>query len=142
MPDIQHAIQIDAGREVIYPLVATAVGFRQWWASDVTESPQAVELGFFNRASIYRLRLTADEPPVRAKWECDTGDEWGGTYIEFRLQGRPAGTLLRFTHGNWRSTSDYFVACNTTWGELMFRLKAAAEGVSRGPLFQTASLAY
>jgi hypothetical protein len=37
---------------------------------------------------------------------------------------------------------DYFSSCNTTWAELMFRLKAAAEGKLRGPLFGAGELAY
>jgi hypothetical protein len=33
-------------------------------------------------------------------------------------------------------------SCNTTWGELMFRLKSVAEGKPRGPLFLASELAY
>ena len=54
----------------------------------------------------------------------------------------PSGTLLRFTHGGWKSETDYFFNCNTTWGELMYRLKSAAKGKSRGPLFLASDLAY
>jgi hypothetical protein len=32
--------------------------------------------------------------------------------------------------------------CNTTWGELMYRLKAAAEGKSHSPLFLASELGY
>ena len=142
MPDIQHCIQIASKPETVYPLIATAEGFGQWWAADITESGGAVELGFFNRATVYRLRLTVDKPPVQADWICETGDEWNGTHIIFRLETRPTGTLLRFTHGGWRSETDYFTACNTTWGELMFRLRSTAEGKPRGPLFLGGDLAY
>ena len=135
----------------MYPLVATGKGFAQWWAADVAESADAVELGFFNRTTVYRLRLKSARPPApplhvgspsRAEWVCDTGDEWNGTHITFRLEARDSGTLVRFTHGGWPSASDYFIACNTTWGELMYRLKAAAEGKPRGPLFLAGALAY
>jgi len=142
MPDIQHSIPIAAKPETIYPLVATARGFGQWWAADITESGRSVELGFFNRATIYRLKLEVDQPPLHADWVCDTGDEWNGTHLIFRLENRPSGTLVRFTHGAWRSETDYFIACTTTWGELMYRLKSAAEGKSRGPLFLAGDLAY
>ena len=101
-----------------------------------------MELGFFNRTTVYRLRLETDQAPVHAEWVCETGDEWNGTHIRFRLEGRASGTLLRFTHAGWRSESDYFLSCNTTSGELMFRLKSAAEGKPRGPLFLAADLAY
>ena len=142
MADIQHSIPIAAKPEEIYTLVSTGKGFAEWWASDVTESEGAVQLGFFNRNTVYRLRLTVDKSPVHAEWICETGDEWNCTHIVFRLETRASGALLRFTHGGWRSETDYFTACNTTWGELMFRLKAAAEGKSRGPLFLANDMAY
>jgi hypothetical protein len=71
-----------------------------------------------------------------------TATRWGGTRIALRLEARAAGTVLRSTHEGWRSETDYFVSCNTTWGELMFRLKSAAEGKSRGPLFRAGDMAY
>ena len=65
MSDIQHAIQIAAKQEEIYPLIAAGAGFSQWWAAGVTEPEGAVELGFFKRAAVYRLRLAVDEAPAR-----------------------------------------------------------------------------
>jgi uncharacterized protein YndB with AHSA1/START domain len=135
MADIQHAIQIAAQPAAVYPLVATGDGFGQWWATDITNSEGRVELGFFNRSTVYRLELVDGNPPHRAEWICDTGKEWSGTRIIFRLEAGGPGTVLRFTHKDWESATDYFVSCNTTWGELMFRLKAAAEGKKPGPLF-------
>ena len=135
MPNIQHVIQIAARPQAIYPLVATAMGFGQWWATDITESGGTVELGFFNRATLYRLHLHHEKPPVHAEWVCETGDEWNSTRIIFQLEETKSGTQLRFSHADWRAQSDYFLSCNTTWGTLMFRLKAAAEGKNPGPLF-------
>ena len=142
MSDIVHSIQISAPAEAIYPLVSTAAGFARWWAADVTERDGAVELGFFNRRTTYRLRPQASQPARRAEWICETGQEWQGTRLIFVLEPQSGGTQLRFTHGGWRSATDYFVSCNTTWGELMFRLKAEAEGKSRGPLFSPDSMGY
>jgi uncharacterized protein YndB with AHSA1/START domain len=142
MPDIHHAIQIAAKPETVYALVSTGKGFTQWWAEDVTEPSGTVELGFFKRNTVYRLRLSTCHPPFLANWMCETGKEWIDTRIAFRLEARGAGTFLRFTHGGWQAETDYFTSCNTTWGELMFRLKAAAEGKSRGPLFLASDLAY
>ena len=142
MPDIKHSIQIAAKPEAIYTLVATANGFSQWWAADIRESESAVELGFFSRATVYRLELKLSQPPEQAEWICLTGDEWNGTHITFRLEASPSGTLVRFSHSGWRAETDYFVSCNTTWGELMFRLKAAGEGKSPRPLFLASTMAY
>jgi hypothetical protein len=94
-----------------------------------------VELAFFRRSSVYRVRLVSSQPPHRAEWICETGKEWIGTHIVFELCAAGIGTALAFSHSGWHAETDYFTSCNTTWGELMFRLKAAAEGRNPGPLF-------
>jgi hypothetical protein len=144
MPDIKHAIQIDASPAAVFPLVGTADGFKEWWAADVTEDRAAasVELGFFNRSTIYRLRSNSIAAPLRAHWLCDSGKEWNGTRLLFDLADQNGRTQLRFTHAGWSAETDYFISCNTTWGELMFRLKSAAEGKKPGPLFTGTGLAY
>ncbi len=142
MADMTHSIQIASPLERVYPLVASGNGFSQWWAADVTESRGIVDLGFFNRNTIYRLkpeliearRQSALALPIRAGVE--------GTRLLFDVTASGKNTLLRFTHAGWRAETDYFVACTTTWGELMFRIKAAAEGKAPGPLFSAGGMAY
>jgi hypothetical protein len=135
MADIKHSIQTSASPAQVNSLVAAAKGFAQWWATDITEPAGIVELGFFNRATIYRLRVAKEQAPLHVDWICESGDEWSGTHIVFDLEAVKAGTLIRFAHAGWREESAYFTSCNTTWGELMFRLKAASEGKTPGPLF-------
>ncbi|MBZ5596648.1 MAG: SRPBCC domain-containing protein [Acidobacteriia bacterium] len=142
MADILHSLQISAPAGAIYPLVSTAQGLAEWWAADVTEASGAVELGFFNRQTVYRLRPLVHQPPSHCEWSCETGAEWSGTRLVFKLEPAGQGMLVRFTHAGWQSATDYFVSCTTVWGELMFRLKSAAEGKPRGPLFLPGSLAY
>jgi uncharacterized protein YndB with AHSA1/START domain len=143
MADIRHAISIAASPEEIYELVSGAPGFARWWAADVTEQAGGiVELGFFQRETVYRLQPVRLTAPSEALWICQSGKEWQGTRIEFWLQALGANTMVRFRHAGWASDTQYFISCNTTWGELMFRLKAAAEGKGLGPLFLKDSLAY
>jgi hypothetical protein len=141
MADIRHAIQISAPAETIHRLVATAPGLAEWWAEDVTQAGAVVDLGFFKRQTIYRLKLQQNDP-ARVDWLCESGKEWSGTRLLFALEPKGATTMVRFTHADWASDTDYFVSCTTTWGELMFRLKAAAEGKPRGPLFLSDGLGY
>ncbi|MBZ5521739.1 MAG: hypothetical protein LAP21_05820 [Acidobacteriia bacterium] len=101
-----------------------------------------VRLGFFNRATIYTLQPDSPAASTRVAWRCTTGKEWSGTRLIFEMQSQGNEVAVRFTHAGWESATDYFTSCNTTWGELMFRLKAAAEGKSRGPLFPRDGLAY
>ncbi len=142
MPDIHHAIQVAASAQTVTDLVATAAGLQQLWAEDVeTAADGRISLGFFNRATVYLLRLLERGPDV-VSWRCETGEEWQGTELVFSLWPERAGVLLDFVHAKWAAVTPYFVSCNTTWGELMFRLKGAAEGKSPGPLFRRTSLAY
>jgi hypothetical protein len=143
MPNVVHSIQINAPADRIFPLVSTARGLAQWWAADVTElAAGLIELGFFNRNTIYTLQPIRIAAPLEAEFLCTTGKEWTGTKIIFKLESAGAKTILRFTHADWKAETDYFVSCNTTWGGLMFRIRAAAEGKAPGPLFQANSLAY
>jgi uncharacterized protein YndB with AHSA1/START domain len=142
MPDIRHSIQIAAPVATVYPLVSTAKGWSQWWAVDTKELEGSIEVAFFGRQTIYRLKATTSEAPNRSEWLCETGAEWSGTRLLFRLESAGGGTLLRFTHAGWQNDTAYYVSCTTTWGELMFRIKAAAEGKPRGPLFLADTLAY
>ena len=143
MPDIVHSIEVPASADVLYGYVSSGDGFKAWWAEDVRDSADGVvELGFFNRSTIYRLRPARMEGNSSATWRCETGDEWKGTEIIFDLESRGAATLLRFRHAGWERASEYFISCNTTWGGLMFRLRAAAAGRTPGPLFKKNALAY
>jgi hypothetical protein len=135
MADIRLAIQIAATPGQVFPVVATASGLSAWWAQDVTEREGAWDLGFFNRSTVYRLRLTASSNSSDAEWACESGAEWKGTRIIFRLKAGGPGTVVYFEHAGWEAETEYFRMCTTTWGELMFRLKAVAEGKGRGPLF-------
>ena len=145
MATIRHSILIDASPERIFPFVSSGRGFKQWWAADVTEDVprDLVTLGFFNRATVYTLHPARVLEPTLAEWECQSGKEWNGTNLLFDLQlQEEARTLFRFSHLDWHAETEYFVACTTTWGELMFRLKAAAEGKAPGPLFSATGMAY
>ena len=134
MPDIRESIQIDAPAARVSPLVSSGEGFSKWWAEDVVLHPEAVDLGFFNRATVYCVQLVRSAPS-ETEWFCKSGEEWEGTRLRFILNETKGQTLLRFTHAGWKAGTDYFVSCNTTWGALMFRLKAVAEGKPTVPLF-------
>lgn len=142
MADIRHSIPIEAPEERVRSLVTSAAGFAQWWAADsVQKDDEVVELGFFNKSTVYRLRLES-QSAHEVVWRCETGNEWNGTRLRFEPRYQAPMTTLRFMHEGWANETDYFTSCNTTWGELMYRLKAVAEGKSSGPLFLANSLAY
>lgn len=136
MPDIRLSVQIDASAAEVYPLISSGSGFAKWWAEDVSQgSNGAVDLGFFKRGIVYSVKVAKQNAPSQVQWACLNGKEWEGTKLLFQLSESKGQTLLTFTHAGWEKETDYFVSCSTTWGALMFRIKAAAEGRPRGPLF-------
>ena len=135
MPELIHSIEIAAPASAIFPLLSLPEGLAKWWAEDVVPVDGGAELSFFSRATIYRLRALTLVPPTTAAWLCETGQEWEGTRIVFHIAPGGGKTDLRFRHEGWREVTPYFVACNTTWGALLFRLRATAEGSTAGPLF-------
>jgi hypothetical protein len=67
--------------------------------------------------------------------------EWAGTELVFRPQPKGEQTQLEFSHERWAGETPFFVSCNTVWGHLMFKLKAAAEGAAAArPLFTTSGM--
>jgi uncharacterized protein YndB with AHSA1/START domain len=138
MADLRHAIPIAAPPERIVELVSSPEGLSAWWAEDVAPVPgtDALELGFFDRTTVYRLVRAPAPEPQSVRWRCETGRDWAGTELVFRVQRQGELMRLEFSHEHWAEETPYFVSCNTVWGHLMFKLKEAAEGVAGArPLF-------
>jgi uncharacterized protein YndB with AHSA1/START domain len=142
MPELIHSVEIAASPKAIFPLVATPQGLACWWAEDVTEVPGGAELGFFDRATTYRLRGLTLAPPATAAWLCESGKEWALTRLVFHMAAKGERTELRFTHEGWRDVTPYFIACNSTWGALLYRLKTVAEGGAPRPLFTRSGMSH
>ncbi len=137
MAEMHHEIQIDAPPEKVYEAITTQNGLRSWWTGDSVAEPRVgsiAEFGFYNRMIVFRMRIEELTPGKRAVWAClGDHDEWKGTRLTWEISGKDGKTFLHFTHGNWRSTSSFFASCNSTWGELMYRLKNYTEGRAPGP---------
>jgi len=67
-------------------------------------------------------------------WRCE-GDHpgWEGTTLTWNISSEDGATMLRFTHAGWKVVSDFYAMCNSTWGELMYRLQGCLEGKNPGP---------
>ena len=142
MPDIRHEIKIDAPPERVFAALSTERGFRGWWTRDVKFEPRVgrvAEFGFYRRAVIFRMKITALTPPTRMRWTCLSGPpEWKGTNLSFRLTPtEDGGTVLEFAHRDWQSARDDLPRANTVWGHLMFDLRDYVESGKPAPFFTT-----
>ncbi len=70
MANIKMSVSIDAPPERVFPLAATPQGLARWWAADATESDGLVDLGFFKRATVYRLQPVRSVAPRGGEWRC------------------------------------------------------------------------
>jgi uncharacterized protein YndB with AHSA1/START domain len=137
MIEIRHQIPLNATPEKVYAALATEAGLRSWWTADA-EADAAVggkaEFGFGKRQVIFRMRIDTLEPGKEVVWTCQ-GDQadWKGTTLAWRIAREGDVTVLRFTQSGWKAMNDYVAMCNSTWGELMYRLKDHVEGKNPGP---------
>ncbi len=139
MADMLHEIEIDATPEKVYEAIAMESGLRGWWTTDTETQPEVGSLamfGFGSRSLVLRMRIEELRRDGRVRWTCVGDDpEWRGTELVFDIGPSPHGTRLRFRHGGWQATDGGFATCNTTWGELLNRLKSYVEGRNPGPRF-------
>jgi uncharacterized protein YndB with AHSA1/START domain len=137
MAEIRHQIPIKAAPEKVYAAIATQGGLRGWWTADSNTDEKVggkAEFGFDRRGTVFRMDIKQLEPGKRVVWSCGGDDpEWKGTVLTWDLASQNGGTMLRFTHSGWKSANDYHAMCNSTWGELMYRLKDYVEGRNPGP---------
>jgi len=135
--ELRHLIPIDATPANVYAALATEKGLKGWWTAD-THADERVggkaEFGFDNRGMVFRMEIEELSPGKRVVWSCH-GDhpEWAGTRLTWTIAEKDGAAALRFTHSGWKSDSDFCVACNSTWGELMYRIKDYVEGKHPGP---------
>lgn len=142
MADSLHEIPIQAPRETVHDAWTTERGLSSWWTakSRVAGEVGALNVFVFDGGNVeFHFRIDEQVPGELLRW---TGvlaekmpEEWVGTRIEVDLEGSGDTTRMRFAHRNWKSTEGMYRVCNTTWGELMYRLRDHCEGRGRGPLF-------
>lgn len=137
MTTIKHQIIIDAPPDKVYAALATQVGLRGWWTADTRAEEKTggeAEFGFDERSAVFHMTIEELAPNKRVVWSCH-GDhpEWDGTVLTWTLMPEKNRTILRFAQSNWKDYSDFCATCNTTWGELIYRLKDYVEGRNPGP---------
>src|ERR1019366_8189570 len=112
MPDIRHRVVISAPLNRVYEAVATPEGVSEWWTRDGVrgESSEGSQLQFFfgppDAAAV--MEITRLHPDGQVDWTCVGGaDEWVGTKLGFDLTENEDGTVVLFSHADWREPSEF-----------------------------------
>jgi len=136
MAEINHQVGIKAPPDKIYELLTTNTGLSLWWTNDVSG---AGEVG-----SIIQFRFNGGGPDfsvtklilnkfVGWKHSGTMPESWMGTEIQFQLRVEESQTLVRFTHSNWKVSSDFMAHCSTKWAVFLLSLKDALENGTGKP---------
>ena len=136
MAGLRHQITIAAKPPAVYDALTSATGLRSWWTADAAtdNSVGKAEFGFGKRRTVFRMTIDELTPGKRVVWSCHGNpEEWHGTTLTWDLTPHEDATIVRFNHDGWKETNDMYAICNSSWGELMHRLKDYVEGRHPGP---------
>ena len=132
MPDIRHRVEISAPLERAYEAVATKEGLSEWWTRNGVrgESSEGSRLQFFfgqpEPAAV--MEVTRLSPGGHVSWSCVEGhDDWVGTKITFDLTQTDGGTVVLFTHADWREPVEFMAHCSARWAYFLLSLKSLLE---------------
>jgi uncharacterized protein YndB with AHSA1/START domain len=138
MPEIKHLLHINATADKIYQAITKEEGLKNWWTDQTTATAKEEAVIEFRFGDRYhdKMKVVNLESNKRVEWLCIHGEsEWIDTTFVFDLESNGNQTILRFTHGNWRESTDFFASCNYHWGYYLRSLKLLLE-TGKGTPFQ------
>jgi uncharacterized protein YndB with AHSA1/START domain len=142
MAEIQHLLYINALPSKVYEAITEESGLKMWWTYDtraISEEGAILEFNFGDRYH-NEMKVVKLRPNQKVEWICLDGDsEWIDTTFAFNLNPDQNNTILRFTHGNWRNSTDFFASCNYQWGYYLRSLKLYCETGKGTPFTEESS---
>ena len=130
MADIKHLLHINAPAADIYRAITEEDGLKKWWTNQTKAKPEVGAIIEFRFGERYhnKMKVVNLEPDKKVEWLCLHGEsEWIDTTFIFDLEPGKDHTILRFTHGKWRESTDFFASCNFHWGYYLRSLKLLLE---------------
>lgn len=130
MNEIIHQIGIKSKPDKIYQLLTTDKGLSQWWTHDTTGAGDVGSIIVFKFNDIaLPFEVTELVANKKVVWKhCgEMPESWMGTEIVFNLVEEENQTFVRFSHQNWKESSDFMAHCSTKWAVFLLSLKDAVE---------------
>lgn len=133
MADCLHQITIDCDDRTLYRALTTSEGVTNWWTGHCDLAKQEGDSSHFDWkvGSPDKLIMRSQKllPNKRVFLVCTHGpDEWIGTELWWEINPiHNQKCELQFKHMNWHRDDGAFAECNSTWGQLMLRLKTYCE---------------
>jgi uncharacterized protein YndB with AHSA1/START domain len=130
MIEINHRVGIKASPEKIYQALTTDEGLSKWWTNDITgagEVGSVIEFRFKGGGPDFTVTKLIPNKAVYWQHFGNVPEAWMGTAISFQLEAQGEQTFVRFTHANWKETTDFMAHCGTKWAVFLLSLKDAVE---------------
>ncbi len=130
MTDINHRIGIKASPEKIYEALTTDDGLTKWWTNDISgagEVGSTIEFRFNGGGPDFTVTKLIPNRIVCWQHSGSMPESWIGTEVLFQLEAEENQTFVRFTHSNWKETTDFVAHCSTKWAVFLLSLKDALE---------------
>ncbi len=130
MSEICHLVGIKGSPEKIYELLTTDYGLSQWWTNDVNGAGDVgsiIKFRFNGGGPDFSVTQLVPNEQVCWQHSGSVPEAWMGTGIKFQLKVDSEQTLVRFTHSNWRESSDFLAHCSTKWAVFLLSLKEVVE---------------
>lgn len=132
--DINHKVGIKESSQKVFEALSTVEGVSQWWTRDTAgDNHKGGKIHFsFQKRLDKSFDVVAEvkelDPHKKVCWRILEGpEEWVGTEISFDLIPSNEETLIRFSHRNWSSSTDFMAQCNTKWAVFLLSLKDLLE---------------
>lgn len=115
MVNIFHDFFIKAPPDHVFRTVSAPEGLDRWWTKRSAGEPRPgaeYEL-WFGPEHDWRATVTKCTPDTEFELELTHADEdWVGTRVGFRLEGKSGGTQVRFYNEGWRTPNEHYrISC-------------------------------
>jgi uncharacterized protein YndB with AHSA1/START domain len=130
MVDIIHRIGIAASVSEVYSALTTDEGLSLWWTKDTSgagDVGSVIKFRFGGGGPDFEIVELKTNSIVRWRHTGEMPGPWAGTEVSFNLKIEGKQTYVRFTHSNWKESSDFMAHCSTKWAVFMLSLKDAVE---------------
>ncbi|MGH1539336.1 MAG: SRPBCC family protein [Arenicella sp.] len=130
MNTIAHKVGIKSSPEAIYELLTTDTGLSKWWTNDVSGAGKVnsiIKFRFGGAGPDFSVSELIPNKVVRWKHSGTMPEAWMGTEILFDLHVDEEQTFIKFTHSNWKESTDFMAHCCTKWAVFLLSLKEVAE---------------
>jgi uncharacterized protein YndB with AHSA1/START domain len=137
---IKHLFHISASKEKVFEALSTINGLSNWWSVNTSgnSSLNGIIQFRFGDMGGPDMKVTEIKSNEKVSWECVASPhDWTGTTLTFLLDENDGKTRVRFSHDGWKDNSDFYAACNFSWGRYMESLRQYCQ-TGKGEAFGSA----